>query len=33
MGSGQLLDKPLPANRERDADGEIRAAHSALLAS
>jgi HAD superfamily hydrolase (TIGR01509 family) len=33
MGSDQLLDKLLPASRERDADGEIRAAHSALYAT
>ena len=33
MGSDQLLEKLLPANRERDADGEIRAAHSALYAT
>jgi HAD superfamily hydrolase (TIGR01509 family) len=33
MGSGQLLDELLPADRERDAAGEIRIAHSALYAT
>ena len=30
MGSDQLLDALLPADRDRDADGGIRAAHAAL---
>src|ERR1700748_1542382 len=30
MGSGQMLDKLLPADRDKDADGDIRTAHSAL---
>jgi HAD superfamily hydrolase (TIGR01509 family) len=33
MGSGQLLDKLLPADRDKDADTGIRAAHSALYAT
>jgi len=32
MGSGQLLDKLLPASRDKDADADVRAAHSALYA-
>lgn len=30
MGSDQMLDKLLPADRDEDADAEVRAAHSAL---
>jgi HAD superfamily hydrolase (TIGR01509 family) len=30
MGSGQMLDKLLPADRDKDADAEVRAAHSTL---
>jgi HAD superfamily hydrolase (TIGR01509 family) len=30
MGSGQLLDKLLPPDRDEDADADIRTAHSAL---
>jgi HAD superfamily hydrolase (TIGR01509 family) len=30
MGSGELLDALLPADRDKDADGGIRAAHSTL---
>ena len=30
MGSDQLLDALLPAGRDRDGDGSIRAAHSAI---
>ena len=33
MGSGQLLDELLPADRERDADADVRAAHSTLYAT
>jgi HAD superfamily hydrolase (TIGR01509 family) len=33
MGSDQLLDALLPADRDRDGDGGIRAAHSALYAT
>lgn len=33
MGSDQLLDALLPADRDRDGDGSIRAAHSALYAT
>jgi len=33
MGSDQLLDKLLPAGRDKDADADIRAAHSALYAT
>ena len=33
MGSGQMLDKLLPADRDKDADTGIRAAHSALYAT
>ena len=33
MGSGQLLDKLLPAGRDKDTDADIRAAHSALYAT
>ena len=32
MGSGQLLDKLLPADRDKEADGDIRTAHTALYA-
>ncbi len=32
MGSGQLLDKLLPADRDAEADSDIRAAHTALYA-
>jgi HAD superfamily hydrolase (TIGR01509 family) len=30
MGSGQLLDKLLPADRDEEADADIRTAHTAL---
>ncbi len=30
MGSDQMLDKLLPADRDKDADADLRAAHSAL---
>ena len=30
MGSGQMLDKLLPADRDKDADADIRTTHSAL---
>ena len=30
MGSDQILDKLLPADRDKDADPDVRAAHSAL---
>jgi HAD superfamily hydrolase (TIGR01509 family) len=33
MGSDQLLDALLPADRDRGADGEIRTAHGALYAT
>jgi HAD superfamily hydrolase (TIGR01509 family) len=33
MGSGLMLDKLLPADRDKDADADIRAAHSALYAA
>jgi HAD superfamily hydrolase (TIGR01509 family) len=33
MGSDQLLDALLPADRDRDGDGSVRAAHSALYAT
>lgn len=33
MGSGQLLDALLPANRDRAADATMRAAHGALYAT
>lgn len=33
MGSDQLLDALLPQDRDRDHDGSIRAAHSALYAT
>jgi HAD superfamily hydrolase (TIGR01509 family) len=33
MGSDQLLDALLPQDRDRDDDGSIRAAHSALYAT
>jgi len=33
MGSDQLLDKLLPADRDKDADAELRAAHSTLYAT
>jgi HAD superfamily hydrolase (TIGR01509 family) len=32
MGSDQMLDKLLPANRDKDADAGIRTAHGALYA-
>jgi HAD superfamily hydrolase (TIGR01509 family) len=32
MGSDQMLDKLLPGARDRDADADIRAAHTALYA-
>ena len=33
MGSDQMLDKLLPADRDRDADADIRTAHGALYAA
>jgi beta-phosphoglucomutase-like phosphatase (HAD superfamily) len=33
MGSDQMLDKLLPADRDRDADADVRAAHSTLYAT
>jgi HAD superfamily hydrolase (TIGR01509 family) len=33
MGSGQMLDKLLPADRDKDADAGLRAAHSTLYAT
>jgi HAD superfamily hydrolase (TIGR01509 family) len=33
MGSGRMLDKLLPADRDTDADADIRAAHSTLYAT
>ena len=33
MGSGQLVDKLLPPDRDKDTDAGIRAAHSALYAT
>jgi HAD superfamily hydrolase (TIGR01509 family) len=33
MGSGQMLDKLLPADRDKDTDGEVRTVHSALYAT
>ncbi len=33
MGSGQMLDKLLPADRDKDADADIRTTHSALYGS
>ena len=33
MGSDQLLDALLPEDRDRDEDGSVRAAHSALYAT
>jgi HAD superfamily hydrolase (TIGR01509 family) len=33
MGSGQLLDKLLPGDRDQDADADIRTAHTALYAT
>ena len=33
MGSSQMLDKLLPAERDKDADAEVRTAHSALYAT
>jgi HAD superfamily hydrolase (TIGR01509 family) len=33
MGSDQMLDKLLPADRDKDADADIRTAHSALYAT
>jgi HAD superfamily hydrolase (TIGR01509 family) len=33
MGSGQLLDKLLPEDRDSDTDADVRAAHSALYAT
>jgi|SRR5579875_2107508 len=33
MGSDQLLDALLPADRDREEDGSVRAAHSALYAT
>jgi beta-phosphoglucomutase-like phosphatase (HAD superfamily) len=33
MGSGQMLDALLPEDRDRDQDGSMRAAHSALYAT
>jgi HAD superfamily hydrolase (TIGR01509 family) len=33
MGSGLMLDKLLPADRDKDADADIRTAHSALYST
>src|SRR5712675_2227856 len=33
MGSDQMLDKLLPPDRDRDADADVRAAHSTLYAT
>ena len=33
MGSGQMLDRLLPADRDKDTDADVRAAHSALYAT
>jgi beta-phosphoglucomutase-like phosphatase (HAD superfamily) len=33
MGSDQLLDKLLPAGRDKDADGDIRTVHSTSYAT
>jgi HAD superfamily hydrolase (TIGR01509 family) len=33
MGSGLLLDKLLPADRDKDADADIKTAHSALYST
>jgi HAD superfamily hydrolase (TIGR01509 family) len=33
MGSSQMLDKLLPAERDKDADADVRAAHTALYAT
>src|SRR5487761_1549184 len=33
MGSGQMLDALLPADRDREGDGAIKAAHGALYAT
>jgi HAD superfamily hydrolase (TIGR01509 family) len=33
MGSSQMLDKLLPADRDKDADAQIRTAHTALYAT
>ena len=33
MGSDRLLDKLLPADRDQDADADVRAAHSTLYAT
>ena len=33
MGSDQMLDKLLPAGRDKDADADVRAAHSTLYAT
>ncbi len=33
MGSGQLLDKLLPEDRDRGADDDVRSAHTALYAA
>jgi HAD superfamily hydrolase (TIGR01509 family) len=33
MGSGQMLDKLLPEDRDKDADADVRAAHSTLYAT
>ena len=33
MGSDHLLDRLLPAGRDRDADADIRAGHSTLYAT
>ena len=33
MGSGRLLDALLPGDRDRDQDGTVRAAHTALYAT
>jgi hypothetical protein len=33
MGSGQMLDMLLPGDRNKDADADVRTAHSALYAT
>jgi beta-phosphoglucomutase-like phosphatase (HAD superfamily) len=33
MGSGQMLDELLPADRDKEADADVRAAHSTLYAT
>jgi hypothetical protein len=33
MGSGQMLDKLLPEDRDKDADADVRIAHTTLYAT